>query len=213
MPTKEAGHSLYNGPILVGSGYETWSTAEVGMHYRGFQCRLDMLPDVFEDRYPPGLPPFALFRERLARLKSSLNLTMVRKYKDRRGNDRVQGGPDLTASAEYPIQLGLKAWPLVLVALAPWYTNLKLYWPLWCRWGHFSVTMCILIQKLKLYIYIYVGILLKGCSKILEMELLSDISSIAHCGKYPYIYIYICTFQQCMFADLNAMELDFVLSF
>lgn len=97
------------------------------MHYRGFQCRLDMLPDVFEDRYPPGLPPFALFRERLARLKSSLNLTMVRKYKDRRGNDRVQGGPDLTASAEYPIQLGLKAWPLVLVALAPWYTNLKLY--------------------------------------------------------------------------------------
>ena len=28
-----------------------------------------------------------------------------------------------------------------------------------------------------------------------------------------HIYIYICTFQQCMFADLNAMELDFVLSF
>ena len=26
-------------------------------------------------------------------------------------------------------------------------------------------------------------------------------------------HIYICTFQQCMFADLNAMELDFVLSF
>ena len=119
MPTKAAGHSLYNG-----------STAEVGMHYQGFQCRLDMLPDVFEDRYPPGLPPSALFRERLARLKSSLNLTMVRKYKYRRGNNRVQGGPDLTASAEYPIQLGLKAWPLVLVALAPWYTNLKLYWPL-----------------------------------------------------------------------------------
>ena len=46
-------------------------------------------------------------------------------------------------------------------------------------------------------IYIYVGILLKGCSKILEMELLSDISSIAHCGKYPYIYMYISAMYVC----------------
>lgn len=32
-------------------------------------------------------------------------------------------------------------------------------------------------------------IVLKGCSKILEMKLLSCISSIAHCGKYSDMYI------------------------
>ena len=48
-------------------------------------------------------------RERLARLKSHLNLKMVRKYRDSKGASKVQGGPDLTKSAEYPINLGLKA--------------------------------------------------------------------------------------------------------
>ena len=48
-------------------------------------------------------------RERLARLKSSLNLKLVRHYQDRQGNHKIQGGPHLTQSAEYPIQLGLKA--------------------------------------------------------------------------------------------------------
>lgn len=48
-------------------------------------------------------------RERLARMKSSLNLRLVKKYRDRRGEMKIKGGPHLTQSAEYPIQLGLKA--------------------------------------------------------------------------------------------------------
>lgn len=48
-------------------------------------------------------------RERLARLKSRLNLKLVRRYRDRSGASKIQGGPDLKQSQEYPIHLGLKA--------------------------------------------------------------------------------------------------------
>lgn len=48
-------------------------------------------------------------RTRLARVKSVLNLSIVRRYQDRAGNTRIQGGPHLKQSGIYPIQLGLKA--------------------------------------------------------------------------------------------------------
>ena len=48
-------------------------------------------------------------RERLARLKSRLNLKLVRRYRDSTGASKIQGGPDLKQSQEYPINLGLKA--------------------------------------------------------------------------------------------------------
>lgn len=50
-----------------------------------------------------------LARQRLARLKSSLNLKLVRRYKDKKGQTKIQGGPHLTQSGVYPIGLGLKA--------------------------------------------------------------------------------------------------------
>ena len=50
-----------------------------------------------------------LARERLARLKSNLNLKLVRHYRDKQGRPKIQGGPHLTQSGEYPINLGLKA--------------------------------------------------------------------------------------------------------
>ena len=57
---------------------------------------------------------FGFGRERLARLKSSLNIKLVRRYKDRLGRDKVKGGPNLTESAAYPINMGLKARPVLL---------------------------------------------------------------------------------------------------
>ena len=54
-------------------------------------------------------PLYRSARERLARLKSSLNVSLVQHYKDSKGNTKVKGGPDLKRSAAYPIQLGLKA--------------------------------------------------------------------------------------------------------
>ena len=94
-----------------------------------------------------------LARERLQRVRSHLNLQIVKKYRDKHGVQRVvarlqshlpvltidmlswiisrlkngsskfvckAGGKDLTATAEYPMGLGLKAWQLV------WVPNSKL---------------------------------------------------------------------------------------
>ena len=48
-------------------------------------------------------------RERLARLKSTFNLKLVRRYRDKKGQSKIKGGPHLTQSGAYPINLGLKA--------------------------------------------------------------------------------------------------------
>ena len=48
-------------------------------------------------------------RERLARLKSTFNLKLVRRYRDKKGQPKIKGGPHLTQSGAYPIHLGLKA--------------------------------------------------------------------------------------------------------
>lgn len=56
----------------------------------------------------PSLIPWS-GRERLARLKSSLNLKLVQHYKDKKGASKIKGGPHLTQSSEYPVNLGIKA--------------------------------------------------------------------------------------------------------
>lgn len=69
-------------------------------------------------------------RFRLARLKNCLNIQMVRRYQDKRGNWKVAGVPglcnkdlnfefkaggrDLSRSSAYPVGLGLKAGDAVI---------------------------------------------------------------------------------------------------
>ena len=68
---------------------------------------------IFTARYSFDL----VARERLARLKSTLNLKLVRRYRDKKGQKRIQGGPHLTQSGIYPINLGLKAWKRLFLEL------------------------------------------------------------------------------------------------
>lgn len=60
-----------------------------------------------------GKPIDPCQRERLARLKSTLNLKLVRHYRDKRGQKKIKGGPHLTQSGMYPINLGLKVGSLL----------------------------------------------------------------------------------------------------
>ena len=50
-----------------------------------------------------------LFRQRLHRLKSVCKISLVKKYRDKFGQQKVCGTSQLRASAEYPVQMGLKA--------------------------------------------------------------------------------------------------------
>lgn len=77
---------------------------------------------------------FGCGRERLARLKSSVNLKLVRRYKDRHGRTKVKGGPNLTESAAYPINLGLKARPLLLAVFV--------FWSRWEPWVPRKAFLC-----------------------------------------------------------------------
>lgn len=56
---------------------------------------------------PMNLEPVG--RERLLHLKSVINLRLVKRYRNKHGQPKVKGGPHLTESANYPINLGLKA--------------------------------------------------------------------------------------------------------
>ena len=58
---------------------------------------------------PNPVQSLDLAGKRLARLKSSLNLKLVQHYKDKKGASKIKGGPHLTQSSEYPVNLGIKA--------------------------------------------------------------------------------------------------------
>lgn len=63
-------------------------------------------------------------RERLARMKSHFNVKLVKRYRDKRGQQKIKGSRDLAKSAEYPIQLGLKAGLYVYVT---WVSTAYIY--------------------------------------------------------------------------------------
>ena len=86
--------------------HESLKTPVVAVHLLGFKIKL---PGLAAINAVASADSFSPARERLARLKSHLNLKLVHKYRDRRGVPKVQGGPHLTASGVYPINLGLKA--------------------------------------------------------------------------------------------------------
>ena len=63
-------------------------------------------------------------RERLARMKSHFNVKLVKRYRDKRGQQKIKRSRDLAKSAEYPIQLGLKAGLYVYVT---WVSTAYIY--------------------------------------------------------------------------------------
>lgn len=69
-------------------------------------------------------------RERLARMKSHFNVKLVKRYRDKRGQQKIKGSRDLAKSAEYPIQLGLKAGLYVYVT---WVSTAYIYIYI-CKW-------------------------------------------------------------------------------
>ena len=159
--SKEACDFIHNCPISFSTGNEdrpfakarllnvtwfiliqTWSVSSLGFYW-------------------PLMLMCNTARERLARMKSHFNVKLVKRYRDKRGQQKIKGSRDLAKSAEYPIQLGLKAGLYVYVT---WVSTAYIYIYIYvsgtiqgisqkqhsksihCRWVHCWVNMWLLAK-------------------------------------------------------------------
>ena len=95
-------------------------------------------------------------RERLRRMRSSLRIKMVKRYRDKLGHLKIKGGPALKSSAAYPIGLGLKAGFDFILCREPSYDILYMSMAIEC--AHLSIqTLFEFRQKL----FLEVGSIMK----------------------------------------------------